>query len=58
MSKRHDHRTCAGHFRHPAFQQRLCWQAGESEQNARAFADEIATIAAAKAQPVVLERAA
>ena len=43
MTKRAwDHKQCAGHFRHPAFSKRLCWQKGESEEQARRFANEIA----------------
>lgn len=43
MSRRAwDHKVCAGHFRHPAFGKRLCYQQGESEIEARAFADDVA----------------
>ena len=38
-----DHKACSGHFRHPAFSQRLC-VFNQSEDEARAFADLIAGI--------------
>ena len=45
--KRHDHKKCGGHFRHDAFGKRLCYGNGNSEAEARAFADEIAAVIAA-----------
>lgn len=45
MAKSADHNKCDSHFRHPAFKKRLCVR-GQSEAEARAFADYIASVMA------------